>query len=134
MVLRSFIVISVLLLLRYGNAQHIEKDQLLGVWYHAVEEQTDDSISIFRPEGYELPRARGREKMMFNPDNSYIYYQIAPADGYLELKGDFKLDKENNELDISYIKDQKKHKKKYKIVQLNTDILRLKLIDTFRNK
>ena len=101
---------------------------LVGTWNHSVEEQTD-ALLIFRPEGYELPRARGRESMEFKKNGEYIYYQIAPADGYLELKGSFELQNEGNILVVSYTKNNKKQVSNYEIIELTRDILKIRLID-----
>lgn len=127
MKLSYLIIIPVLLFARCGEAQRYESEDLIGTWYHSVEEQTDD-VMVFRPEGYELPRVRGREKMIFTRDHEYIYFQIAPTDGYLELKGDYKLDEKNNELVVTYQKYDKTIKRKYRIIELGQDVLKMKMI------
>ena len=103
-----------------------EKGDLYGTWHHSVEEQTDE-VLVFRPEGYELPRARGRESMTFKENGDYIYRQIAPEDGYVELKGTFTLHDKENELFVTYTKDNEKYTTYYKIVELTRNFLRIKM-------
>lgn len=109
------------------NLQEIEQESLFRLWLQSPEEQTDD-ILVFRPDGYELPRARGREKMEFKDGGEFIYHQIAPEDGYLILKGSFELENEKNELHITYTKSNKHIITNYQLIEVTCNILKLKLM------
>ena len=108
------------------NAQKIDKEDLLGTWHHSVEEQNGDTL-FFRPDWYELPRVRGRERMEFNKNCEFVYYKIAPTDGFLELKGTYKLNYDKNDLVIIYNNDNGQNVKYYNIILLSKNILMLKL-------
>lgn len=126
MVLKIFLFTVILSSLT--NIQNINTEILYRLWIQSSEEQTDD-ILVYRPAGYELPKVWGREKMEFNKSGEYIYYQIAPDDGYLTLKGTFELDNENNELHITYLKDKHQIETDYKLIDITCNILKLKLLN-----
>lgn len=127
MALKIALIIYLVLLSTCGEAQQTEREKLIGTWNHSVEEQTD-SVLVFRPEAYKLPRVRGREKMEFKENGDYIYYQIAPSDGYLKLNGAFELHEKDNILSVTFIKQDKQYSKHYEILKLSQEILMLKLI------
>ncbi|MEN8192863.1 MAG: hypothetical protein ABFS12_08605 [Bacteroidota bacterium] len=109
------------------NIQNCDNDSLFKLWFQSSEEQSND-VLVFRPEGYELPRVWSREKMEFKKTGEFIYHQIAPEDGYLVLKGAFKLDNENNELHITYTKGTQLIITNYKLIEVTSKILKIKLL------
>jgi hypothetical protein len=57
-----------------------EEKQLLGTWRHSHEEDTA-SESVYRPDSYEFPPARGRTGYEFRSDHSCTFLGISPRDG-----------------------------------------------------
>jgi hypothetical protein len=48
-------------------------------WMHSREEDAGD-LRVYRPEGYDLPPARGRRGLEFRPDGELVVYGPGPAD------------------------------------------------------
>lgn len=70
-------------------------DKLWNTWVHSYEDDTD-STKVFRTAGYEFPPARGRERFTLKEDGSFLYYGIAPNDGYAPpTKGSWSAKNEN---------------------------------------
>ena len=109
------------------NAQKIEIDYLSGSWQHSVEEQNGDTL-VFRPEGYVLPRVRGRELFEFCKNGKFVYHQIAPTDGFLKLPGSYTLKDDTKELVITYKKGNENKVSTYSIITLSPKMLKLILI------
>lgn len=107
--------------------QENELQLLLKLWHQVPEEQIGDTL-VFRPDGYELPRVRGREKMQFRPDGEFIYHQIAPEDGYNNWHGVFKLGNNESEIQVIYTKHKTKILTDYKIIELNKNVLKMILL------
>lgn len=107
------------------NAQKFNKKDLLGTWHYSVEEQNGDTL-VFRPDGYELPKTRGREKMEFHKNDEFVYYQIAPTDGFLKLKGTFTMKVDENELVLVYDNAIDNTIKYYRVILLSNKKLMLK--------
>jgi hypothetical protein len=51
----------------------------LGRWTHSFEEDHDD-VTVYRPHGYDFPRARGRAGLEFRPDGSFVDWSIGAGD------------------------------------------------------
>jgi hypothetical protein len=60
-------------------ASDFEK-RLPGVWRHSREEDTETE-SVYRPDSYDFPPARGRTGYEFRADHSCDYLGISPRDG-----------------------------------------------------
>jgi hypothetical protein len=67
--------------------------------------------------------------MEFRENGEYVYHQIAPADGYLELKGTFEIKNDSNDLFVSYAKNDNKFVIHYRIIKLTPDVLKIRLIE-----
>ena len=52
-------------------------------WLHAREEDSPDEL-VFRPEGYPLPLARGREEIELGEDGSFVARGPGPDDRPVE--------------------------------------------------
>ena len=59
---------------------------LIGSWVWSHDEE-GGAVAVYRPQGYALPPARGREKLQFRPDGAVAALGIAPADGYAPAEG-----------------------------------------------
>ncbi len=59
-------------------------------WVHSFEEDKGE-IKCFRSDDYEFPPARGREKVSIKAGGKLTYYQIGPADGYVDRNGKWEL-------------------------------------------
>lgn len=66
--------------------------KLVGTWRHSHEEDTATE-SVYRPEGFEFPPARGRVGFTFGADKSCIYIGIAARDGSAREAGTWALRK-----------------------------------------
>lgn len=124
MILEIFIMTSLLLQVDSVESQPLYNYELHGVWNRSREEE-EDSVLIFRPEEYELPRVRGREKIEFLEGGRMIFYSIAPADGFIRNNGEFTIDAAKNILTIIYDSDRD-NPVTFKILKLSDSILKLK--------
>ena len=76
--------------------EKIRREGLARHWVHAQEEDTAAQM-IFRPAGFRLPRARGRESFELLPDGRLVEHGIGPTDkrqiteGRWEFAGDDRL-------------------------------------------
>jgi len=74
----------------------IRREALARHWVHAQEDDTA-AQRIFRPAGFPLPRARGRESFELLPDGRLVEHGIGPTDkrqiieGRWEFAGDDRL-------------------------------------------
>lgn len=59
--------------------QELER-RLVGTWRHSHEEDTATE-TVYRPDHYEFPPARGRTGYRFNGDKTCTYLGISPRDG-----------------------------------------------------
>jgi hypothetical protein len=89
----------------------------------SVEEKSDKGW-IYRPHTYDFPPARGREGFELFPDSTFIEYMIAPTDGYVKLRGAWRIES-GNELVFSY-ENKEIPEKKYGIMALDKGKLILK--------
>lgn len=55
-------------------------------WTH-VREDDEGTVQVYRPAGYPLPPARGREGIAFRRSGDVTLYRIAPTDGTTTLAG-----------------------------------------------
>ena len=62
-------------------------------WVHSHEEDTDDEM-VFRPEGYDFPRSRGRTSFELLPDGTYTESSPGPVDLPEESTGSWSLDED----------------------------------------
>jgi hypothetical protein len=56
------------------------EQRLVGTWRHSHEEDTATQ-SVYRPESFDFPPARGRTGYEFRSDHSCTYVGISPRDG-----------------------------------------------------
>ena len=56
-----------------------QPDELVGRWGHSFEEDHDDVV-VYRPEGFDFPRARGRDGIELRPDGSFVDWAIGRGD------------------------------------------------------
>lgn len=85
-----FSTFSVLLMANRCQTTPDLPEELWTSWVHSYEDDTD-STKVFRPESYDFPPARGRERFALKEDGSFLYYGIAPNDGYAPpTKGSWK--------------------------------------------
>ena len=62
-----------------GLAMNGTPPELVGVWMHSHEEDTD-SIMVFRPRQYTFPRTRGRDAMELRADGTCVWHGSGPDD------------------------------------------------------
>lgn len=60
--------------------------EIYRVWMHSAEEDTE-TVEVYRPEGFDFPRARGREGFEVKPKGVFVLHAIAPTDGIERIVG-----------------------------------------------
>jgi hypothetical protein len=60
-------------------------------WVHAHEEDTEHEM-VFRPAEQPLPPARGRQRLQFMPDGTFVESAPGPTDAPDERAGSWKLE------------------------------------------
>jgi len=67
------------------------REQIQQRWLHSHEEDSATE-TVFRPATFSFPLSRGRTGFEFRADGSYIDIGISPADGPVEIAGQWLLD------------------------------------------
>lgn len=60
-------------------------------WGHSFEEDTGD-VTVYRPDNYPFPRARGRAGIEFRPDGIFIDWVIGPGDAHRAISGHWRME------------------------------------------
>ena len=68
-------------------------------WVRAPEEDEGD-VMAYRPHGWDLPPARGREGLELRTDGTAVVYEIAPGDGLCETGGRWRTDGTSLDVEI----------------------------------
>lgn len=130
----SFIIISTLIfsacsLLSDGDdtSSDINLEEINKHWKHSYEEESEESdIKIYRPHNYkEFPASRGRMQYIFKEGGDCEWYYLAPDDGHHFRSGKWQIDSEDPEV---LILEQGEDLLKYRIMELNKEVLRIKFI------
>lgn len=66
-------------------------DEIFRKWVHSFEEDTN-GITVYRPEEYDFPPARGRGGIEFRPDGVFIDWEIGPTDATRGINGHWKME------------------------------------------
>jgi hypothetical protein len=66
-------------------------DDIFRKWIHSLEEDTN-GITVYRPEEYDFPPARGRDGIEFRPDGVFIYWGIGPTDAPRGINAHWKME------------------------------------------
>jgi hypothetical protein len=69
-------------------------------WWHSFEEDHDD-IAVYRPEGFDLPRARGRRGLEIGPDGTFLELGIGRGDETEPHPGLWRSDAGPKRLDVT---------------------------------
>lgn len=69
-------------------------------WWHSFEEDRE-GITVYRPDDYDFPLARGRGGLEFQADGTFIDYPVGPADAPESTLGRWHF-AENRRLVISF--------------------------------
>jgi len=89
-------------------------------WVHTFEEDTNTE-KVFRPTGYPLPPARGREGIEFQRGGKVIYRAIGPVDLPVQYEGSWTMtDKNTMQVQIPDYSDQSQS---FRITSLEKDRL-----------
>ena len=70
---------------------NLDKEALHQTWMHSREEDTDTEM-VFRPEGYNFPRSRGRTGFDLRPNGALAEIGIAPTDAQQTTTGKWQLE------------------------------------------
>ncbi|MGW6376989.1 hypothetical protein ACWFRB_13100 [Rhodococcus sp. NPDC055112] len=74
--------------------------KLYGRWGHSFEED-HDGVRVYRPAGFDFPRARGRDGIEFRPDGSYVDWATGRGDANEARDGTWVSSAENESLELT---------------------------------
>jgi hypothetical protein len=97
------------------------------VWLRSQEEDKNDGVEVYRPEGYSFPLSRGpREGFKLSKSGEFTQI-IAPADAPMELKGSWK-EIGKNKISINLEKNDfiNNTNRTYELIEYNPKIVRIK--------
>jgi hypothetical protein len=78
----------------------MDRDRLVGVWYHSIEEDQDDRL-VYRGPGFEFPRSRAaRDSITFHDDGTASAGSAGPVDAAQLEHGAWALDGETLTMDV----------------------------------
>jgi hypothetical protein len=72
----------------------------IGRWGHSFEED-HDGVRVYRPAGYDFPRARGRDGIEFREDGSFVDWAVGPGDAAQPREGTWAPGAETESLDVT---------------------------------
>ena len=98
-------------------------------WIHSYEEDSD-SVTVYRPKGYELPLSRGRSGIAFKKDGHFEQYDIAPTDGLEKSQGNW-TQVSTNELEIQLYHPREGRPPSYRIRILTIQDNKLVVYNSF---
>ena len=108
------------------DMSHFHKD-----WVHSYEEQTSDSVQIYRPHDYkDFPSSRFRMRYIFEQNGSCQWLVLHPADAHYLESGTWRTDGEDDREILLW--DQQRSLQtdiSFEILELRKDILKMKSID-----
>jgi hypothetical protein len=123
---QTFLMLTLLL---FGGPQaNTRQDfppELFRVWLHSHEEDAND-VSVFRPKGYNFPRARGREGFEIKSGGEFIFYEIAPSDGSQQRRGRWDAAGKNR-IRVCFDDSDEAKPLTLDIISLKDDVLKVKL-------
>jgi hypothetical protein len=91
-------------------------------WWHSFEEDHDD-VAVYRPEGFELPRARGRRGLELGPDGTFLELGIGRGDETEPRAGLWRSDAGRERLDVTTSSGDRRT---MQVVRLDDDRLELR--------
>lgn len=100
--------------------------ELCGRWGHSFEED-HDGIRVYRPAGYDFPRARGRDGIEFRSDGSYVDWAVGRGDANEAREGSWVSGAENESLEVTTAAGERRI---VRVVRLGADRLELEVGDT----
>ncbi|MCL4641280.1 MULTISPECIES: lipocalin-like domain-containing protein [Olivibacter] len=98
----------------------MNKEYLKGKWVHSFEEDSGDEM-VYRPEGFSLPLARGRDKINLEEDGKLVNSHPGRDDVPRSNTGSWQL--EQDKLILRFDTD---NKEQYTICEISTEKLVLK--------
>jgi len=69
--------------------------EIFKLWIHSREEDKEDNL-VYRPEGYQLPLARGRDRFEIKESGEFIWYGIGPDDRGKKAAGHWTIEVSNS--------------------------------------
>jgi hypothetical protein len=95
-------------------------NHLIGSWLHAREEDQAD-VTVYRPEGYPLPPARGRKSITFEADGTVTLGRPGPDDRTVRQPGRWQLDGDRLNMYFAAGDDLS-----FDVVSMGADLLRVR--------
>lgn len=125
----SIILISAIILLTSANCKKNQEKSVdissieTKLWLHSYEEDSA-GITTYRPEDFNLPPSRGRKGFKIMRDSTFIFYAIAPTDGWNKHPGKWSL-KDEKTLSINF-GNKSVPPKTWEIILLSKDKIQIK--------
>ncbi len=113
---------------RNTNSQGEAPTALFQRWFNSFEED-NDSIKVYRPEGFDFPLARGRTGFAFLPEGKFEQYDIAPTDGLEKAMGTWQI--ESNEtvrVQLSKVREGRPATYRFRIISLDKGLLKIQFL------
>lgn len=107
----------------YQSKNTLRKEQLYGNWGRNYNEETQAGIKVFRPESYDFPPSRGREKWLISDDSTISVIRMGAADKPEKQEGKWKI--KDSTMTI-YLPD---NKQRYDLIKVSGSILKVKKKD-----
>jgi hypothetical protein len=104
------------------NMSELPKE-LFQNWVHSFEEDSD-GITVYRTAKYAFPPARGRAGIEFEPDETFIDWAIAPADGTKAITGHWRVERPG-QVHISF-EDKNRAPWILEILHVDSDMLKVR--------
>ncbi|WP_221934986.1 hypothetical protein [Georgenia yuyongxinii] len=73
---------------------------MTGRWGHSFEED-HDGIEVYRPAGYDFPRARGRAGIELRADGTFVEWAVGPGDAPEPHEGRWDSDPSGTRLEVA---------------------------------
>lgn len=93
-------------------------------WVHSFEEDTKD-ITVFRPNNYNFPPARGRDGFEIKKDGKFIQYRIGPTDRTEKVYGHWKT--RGKDKILVYLRSKETVSYTINIISCTNDVLKTKI-------
>ena len=122
---RAFASITALRILTLLDAIYKALD---GRWGHSFEED-HDGLRVYRPAGFDFPRARGRGGIEFRPDGSFVDWTIGRGDAGEPREGTWVSADDDRSLEVTTAAGESRT---VRVVRLDGDRQELDLGDASR--
>ena len=119
------VILNVVLLTRCEQEKDYNLDLIKRSWTHSFEEDSADDYLTYRPSNYkEFPPSRFRQCLDFKDNYVCSFLVVSPNDAHYTKEGVWEYDEPASTIKIM---DENSVLVKFKILELNKNVLRLKV-------